>query len=294
MKRLSPAFTHIVIYALIVISTGYLSAAAQTEPADSFPGRLNDASGMDPVKNPAIPLPDASPIQGVSEHVTFSPRPDPPSVQNVSAGALYLPRVSFIPGTAVLRQWNGGTLFATASRDNLAGLMATERGSFDIVQQLGPVRLSLYAAAEKYGYFRGLTTTYGFGGSATWQIAPNLSITAFGSYWTPAGAYGPPALAANVAVTNLGGYLDWRFHPHWGIKAGVRSYRSMVYGGRWETQPIAMPYYRTSSGVDLGVDLGGILYQLVRTLSSDNSWGRSRNPTIEPSKGPMFSNPMDF
>lgn len=287
MKHLSPVSIFIAVCIIC------FPAAAQTEYADTLPGRLNGSPEILPVEPSAIAVPDAQ-APGITEPVTLSPHLDPPSVQNVNAGGIYFPRVSYIPGTAVIRQWNGGTLFATASRDSLAGLMATESGSLDLVQRLGPVTVSLYGAAAKYGYFRGLSTSYGFGGSATWQIAPNLSITAFGSYWTPAGVYGPPAMMANVAVTNIGGYLDWRFHPHWGVKAGVQSYRSMVYGGRWETQPIVMPYYRTSSGVELGVDLGGILYQLVRSLSSDSNWGRSGNPTIEPPKGSMFSNSMDF
>lgn len=218
----------------------------------------------------------------VPEPVTLSPHLEPPASLKVNPSAVAFPRFSYIPGTSIIRQWETGGLFATGSAESLPGLMGIERGSLNATQRFGAVTVTLYAAAAKYGYFRGLSTTYGFGGSASWQISPTVSLTVFGSYWTPASLHGSPGMLADVAVTNIGGYIDWRFHPHWGVKAGVQSYRSMVYGGRWETQPIVMPYYRTSSGAEIGVDFGGILYQLVRGLSSDSNWGRPGNPTIEP------------
>ena len=202
----------------------------------------------------------------------------------VNPYATHLPRFSFHPGQATLFSWGTGGIHAAGSRENLPGLMGIESGSLNFRQQLGNLTLTLFGSAEKYGYYRGLSTIYGFGGSLSYALSDNVGVTLFGSYYTSAGIK-QPAMAGYVSAPVFGGYVDWRIHPHWGVKVGAQSYRS-VFNGRWEAQPIAMPYYRTSGGAEIGVDLGGILYQVIHQASG-KQWGNPGNPSIgRPDFGP--------
>lgn len=194
-----------------------------------------------------------------------------------------LPEMGLMPGVSPIDSWEGGTLFSIGGRIHLAGMMGIERGSVNFRQQIGAFTLSLFGSATKYGFYRGLATSYGFGGSVSYDINEHVGITLFGAYHSPTGI-DRASMISYVDVPVFGGYMDWRGGNHWGVKVGVQSYRSIAYG-RWEAQPIVMPYYRTSSGAEIGVDVGGILYQVIR--SSGNSWGAPRNPTVgRPDFGP--------
>ncbi len=208
--------------------------------------------------------------------------------------ATTLPPLGFTPGVANIASWGSGGVYADGGRAHLQGLMGIETGSVNFMQQMGPVTVTLFGSTTKYGYFRGLSTTYGFGGALTYRFSDNLSMTVFGSYNSAAGIT-QPAMMGYVSTPVFGGYLDWRFHPHWGVKAGAQSYRSIAYG-RWETQPMVIPYYRTSSGAEIGIDVGGIIYQVIRSAASGNgssNWGNPGNPTIDPRPTGVFIRPRD-
>ena len=196
-----------------------------------------------------------------------------------------VPNYSFTPGEANLYSWGSGGFYAEGASQNLTGMMGIESGALSFRQHIGALTLSMYGSAAKYGYFQGLSTSWGFGGSLSYQLNENVGVTLFGSYSSPIGIM-QPAMMGYVGVSQFGGYVDWRFHPHWGVKVGAQSYRSMAYGGQWEMQPIVMPYYKAGNGVELGVDLGGILYQIMHEASG-GKWGGYKNPTIgQPNFGP--------
>lgn len=176
-------------------------------------------------------------------------------------------------------------IWATGGSTQFAGMMGVESGQLNFAQRFGQFDLTLFGAATKYGYYRGLTTSWGFGGNLTWHFHPDWSITVFGEYYTPvtfrtAGApftINSPAMGGYRAVPRFGGYIDRSLGAHWGIRVGAQAYRD--YGNsNWELQPIVMPYYKFNSKVSIGVDVGGILYQI---LSSKAGWD-SGNPTIAP------------
>lgn len=134
----------------------------------------------------------------------------------------------------------------------------------------------------KYGYFNGLTTSYGIGGSLSYRINDRLSVTMFGNYYTPTGNVNP-AMAGYISLPSFGGYVDYRFSERWGVKVGAQSYRTSDTG-RWHTQPMVIPYYRLSEKAEIGVDVGGILYNIIRS-SRGKSFQNMGNPTIPPPVG---------
>ena len=82
-----------------------------------------------------------------------------------------------------------------------------------------------------------------------------------------------------VHLGSFGGYIDWRFAGCWGVKVGATAQQS-IFSGRHEVRPTVIPYFHLGPGADIGVDVGGILYELLRS----NSHRGPVNPTVGPFK----------
>ena len=71
--------------------------------------------------------------------------------------------------------------------------------------------------------------------------------------------------------------MGYDFTDRLGIEAGVRRYYDLQRG--WQTAPVVTPYYKFNK-FTLGVDVGGILYEVLRNMVVRNRQGNS--PTIMP------------
>ncbi len=181
-------------------------------------------------------------------------------------------------GIAPIAMWGTGGLMAMGARQSLPGLMGHEHGALTFTQMLGPLSLTASATADKYGYYRGLQTVYGLSGTATYTINETFGLTLFGSYYAR-NPYMGAAMMPYVSSTNFGGFMSVNFSDHFGVDVGAQStYRPYARG--WHTQPIVMPYYRTDSGAKIGIDIGGLLLEVI-----DNASGR-RNKAVNPTIGP--------
>ena len=68
------------------------------------------------------------------------------------------------------------------------------------------------------------------------------------------------------------------------MEFGVRRYYDTMRG-RWETIPVVIPYFNIDD-LKLGLDVGGILYEILRNAMFDKK-GWSGNPTIAPPRFPL-------
>lgn len=186
-----------------------------------------------------------------------------------------------LPGKVIFPLWSDGAVIVSGSQTSMPGFMGIDNGRLSLVQNFGNLTLTAYGEANHYGYFRGMATSWGFGGSASYRFSERLSLTVFGSYNTSVGLPNP-AMAGYVGVPTFGGYFDYRFSDHWGMKLGAQAYRSMVTNS-WEAQPMATPYYRFDNGQEIGIDVGGILYNIIRNNSHKHIG--PRNPTFGPPVG---------
>lgn len=177
----------------------------------------------------------------------------------------------------VIASWGSGAIVGNTAMESMPGLMGRESGQIALVQNFGRFNIRAYGAAEKYGYYGSLSRTVGFGGSVSYQASDKVSITLFGSYYSPLRAP-QGAIAGYVSVPRFGGFIDYSFNEHWGMEVGAQSYRSSL-NGHWHTQPIVTPYYRINKHTKIGMDVGGILYNLLYH-STDKHSRRHSNPTI--------------
>ena len=193
-----------------------------------------------------------------------------------STKGFYVP----VPGHASIASLPGLEIAASGGSESLPGLAGIERGRLSVTAGVGPLTLSAWGGAEKYGYFGGLQTIYGFGGSLTYRISPRMSLTAYGSYFTaPRGMN--PAIGGMMSMTTLGGYVSYDLSERWGVSVGAETTRS-IFDGRWHAQPIVMPYYKVNENVSIGANIGGIAYGLLQNYIDSRNARRHRMPAALP------------
>lgn len=262
-----PRFSLILIHALACISafgresalpTDSLGVAASPAPtaAEAPPPLLWEMRPLMPDFGGGLAVPESQllrPLPGAFSY-SFPQRPD-------------------------LARWDTGSLRADGSTDVMPGMMQIDAGRLSLGQQWDKVSVTAYAEALKYGYMGGLSTSWGLGGDITYRLGDRWSVTAYGSWYTPASVATPGQLGY-VAVPQFGGYVDYRISSRFGVQVGARAYRSLVRQGM-EVVPTVVPYIRLNERHVIGVDVGGIVYQLLRSAGMGVS-SRPANPTIGP------------
>lgn len=118
------------------------------------------------------------------------------------------------------------------------------------------------------GIGNGIGIVNGIGGNmtASYRLSDNVILNAFGGM-NYNGFMGP---APNMTSYYYGGYVTLLTNNgKWGMDMGVRRiYNSFT--GRWETVPMAMPYYNLN-GAKLGIDVGGILYSIFSGMAESKN-----------------------
>lgn len=136
---------------------------------------------------------------------------------------------------------------------------------------------------NRYFEFRGglNVTKYNFPFSAGQVFNPSgiliyhpnnrLRFTVFGSY--------VPTYQYDLHKKSYGATVGYDFSERFGMEVGVeRSYDPMRR--QWETVPIVVPYYKFDK-FELGIDVGGILYEILRNVIYDKR--KSGLPVMLPS-----------
>ncbi|MGM9861550.1 MAG: hypothetical protein ACI30W_03045 [Muribaculaceae bacterium] len=178
------------------------------------------------------------------------------------------------PGYAPIVTWGSGGFAAYGNTSHMPGLMGIETGGLMLNQTLGPLNVSVSGSVSKYGYFRGLQTTYNIGGEMSLRLSDRISLHAFGAYSSPYNSINP-AIDGFFNTSNFGGFLRFDSESIWGIDVGVsNTYNPSLRS--WQAAPLVRPYIKVGDS-KLGVDVGGILYNVLRNSSKQRS-----NPTIGP------------
>ncbi len=109
-----------------------------------------------------------------------------------------------------------------------------------------------------------------FGGNATvaYMLNDNVSLNAFANYQSApfwSGVHGGGLLV-------YGGYMTFKTNnDKWGVDVGAQNIHDPVTG-RNVVLPIVKPYYNLY-GTKLGIDVGGLLYQVFKNISLNVNGG---------------------
>lgn len=240
---------------------------AQNNPDATARSRRDFTGSIDRLQPPLPEFP-AAPAVPVSHYL-----PDPYGYSSFSTTGVSLGGGAFIA--------------AIASTESLPGLMGIERGTLLIGQRIGNVTISAAATAQKMGWYRGLNTSYMFSANLDWEINSTFSMHFFGSYrpggyrWFYNSPTTTPAMMGYMSTSGFGGYMSINLSNRFGVDVGAQAYYNMATG-RYEAQPIVAPYYRVNKDVKIGLDVGGIVYNLLKSSSGNRE---NINPTIRPPFG---------
>ena len=269
-----------ICYVFCRICLAVVAMFAMTHVAAESPDSIAELPKPDTI--PAYLVPGGvgeAELEGVQLPSTIEEQREIALPPNLNTGSV-LPSFSLTDlNTLSLFSWQNGGITCVGNSIVMPGIMGIEHGALNLRQDIGNLSITLWGGATKYGYFRGLQTSLGFGGSLDYRISDQWSMTIFGEYHSPLLAP-TPGIGGNMQTPRFGGYVSYDINSHWGVSVGAQTQRS-VFTNSWEAQPIVMPYYRINKDVKLGIDVGGIMYHIVRDWANGRK-GVVGSPTIGP------------
>ena len=128
---------------------------------------------------------------------------------------------------------------------------------------------------NKY-YAIGVTTQYGIHGAATYSFTSNLSMTAFGEFYS-SNPWFYMAAFPYVKTSRYGGYITYK-NDKFGAHLGVERYYD-PFSRHWELRPIVTPFLKVSKKLIIELPVGDLLKNGASRLVHDK---RRSSATIMP------------
>ena len=182
----------------------------------------------------------------------------------------------------ILHQFAHGAVFGSGSQTSMAGIGRFNNASLGY-QHIFNDRLSLQlrANAMKINMSHITGQAFSTAGRLTYRASDRVAFNVFGSY-DIGNSYG-------MSTNSYGATMSLDMSERFGVEVGAQRYYDAMRGG-WQTVPVVIPYYRFEK-FKLGLDVGGIMYEILRNVVFDKRGGGDfgGGPTIRP---PKFSFPI--
>lgn len=163
--------------------------------------------------------------------------------------------------------WENGKLIGSYSFDTFPALGNIARANLALSQTFGNVTVTGGLSGEKNHIGPILYNNFGVFGNMNWRINDKFSLNVFGSYYSHPQHI--PAAMPFAGGQIYGATVGYNVNDRFSMEAGVqRSYDP--FSRRWETVPVFIPSLNLGNGAKIGLDIGGILYQILHTISIDN------------------------
>ena len=168
----------------------------------------------------------------------------------------------------LIHQFNRNSiLYGSGGQDNLIGMGEVNFGTLNYGHRLTD-RL-VVGGYLKAVTFRGpfqSTNAFSGGASLNYQIADKLSFTAFGNY-----TFGnvPYALGNLYGSSGYGGFFTVDMGDHFSLGMGAQHYYNNTTG-KWDVAPMIIPTIKINEKVSIGMDVGGLVQELIRNALNKN------------------------
>lgn len=223
-------------------------------------------------------LPDLSPAQSPTSPV-YSSEQTPALPRFTLNGAMYLPyTVNPSPlfrgdysTSGILKQFSRGAIFGLGGQTSLPGIGRINDASLGYQHALTnklTVQFTVNALKMNMAHFAG--QSFSTSGVLMYHPSERVAFKLFGSY-DIGNSYG-------MSTHRYGATMSIDMSERFGMEIGVQRYYDAMRG-RWETVPIVIPYYNFDK-FTLGLDVGGILYEILRSTVFDKQ--QKGGPTIAP------------
>lgn len=173
----------------------------------------------------------------------------------------------------ILHQWENGALYASGGQTSVPGIGRFNDASLGYQHALND-RFSFQVGvdATKVNMMMVTGQVFTTSGSLMYRASDRVGFKVFGSY-DIGNSYG-------MSTNRYGATMTLDMSDRFGMEVGVQRYYNSMRGG-WETVPIVIPYYKFNEKFKLGLDVGGIVYEILRsTVFKSQDWGGG--PTIGP------------
>lgn len=242
-------------------------------------GEAGKASSLSVSADKEVPLPGKAEFSSPSSASKLS---DSDSLWHLSlekplALPYYIAPSSLLRGDyvteGVLGAWKNGMLHASGHQTTLPGIGIMNEASLEYVYRFNSRwSMQLGVDALKMNIPFAVEQSLGTSGSLMYCLSDRVTLKVFGSYYS-----GP---SYGMRSAGYGGSLMVGMSERFSMEVGVRRLYNPLRGG-WETVPIAAPCYKFNK-FDLGIDLGGLLYEILHKVVIDKDRMKMGNPTIGP------------
>lgn len=175
----------------------------------------------------------------------------------------------------VLHQFDHGALFGSGSQTSMAGIGRFNSASLGYQHIFNEqFELQVRANALKLNMSHITGQAFSTSGAFLYHPSDRVTLKVFGSY-DIGNSYG-------MSTHNYGATMSVDMSDRFGMEMGVQRYYDAM-SGRWETVPVMIPYYHFDK-FTLGLDVGGIIYEILRNAVFDKNRGIGgpSGPTIGP------------
>ncbi len=171
---------------------------------------------------------------------------------------------------AAISTWQGGGIFATGSMNTFPGMGNIGSGGVSITQEMGRFTVTGSLTGNKYHLDNQLYNSFGVGGSISYRLNDRITFNAFGNYQHSGGLYHSMAAMPYLARSSYGATIGIDVSDKFSLEMGAQRYYD-PFSHKWITAPIFIPQIDIN-GSKIGIDVGGIIYELLR--SAVNSYNR--------------------
>lgn len=174
----------------------------------------------------------------------------------------------------IMMRFPNSALLGSGRQTSVPGIGRFNEASLGYLYAINPrLALQVNVNAMKINMSHITGQAFSTSGALTYRASDRVSFKVFGSY-DIGNSYG-------MSTHSYGGTMTLDMSDRFGVEMGVQRYYDAMRG-RWETVPIVIPYYRFEK-FTLGLDVGGILYEILRSVVFDKrGGGYEGGPTIAP------------
>lgn len=264
-----------IILALIFVATHTLYASSQESKFAPF--KISDTSKThEHISSPIFNIPDS--LRATSHD--FS---------NKLAPQLFAPHSTFLLNPylsnfntdGMILFWTDGYMHGADCFTSMPALGNIQTASVSFTQQIDRFNFSASLHGTKYHLDRSVYNDFGIAGRISYLINSHLSLNVFGNY-SHNNIYHSMASLPYTGHSSYGSSVTYAPSDRFNVEIGVQRYYD-TYSGRWVIAPIVAPKVNIS-GIKLGADIGGLIYQIIQSAVSSSSNEYRSNPTIAPPK----------
>lgn len=173
----------------------------------------------------------------------------------------------------IIKGFENGVFYGSGEQTSLPGIGLMNKASLGYMYQFNPrwsVQVGIDAMKMNMPFAVG--QSFGTSGAVMYRASDRVAFKVFGSYYRGQ-TYGMESHSYGASMT-----VD--MSERFSVEMGVQRYYNPLRGG-WETVPVLVPSYKFNK-FNLGIDVGGLIYEILHKVVIDKNRMKMGNPTMGP------------